>query len=142
MIAIAILKQMVADQVAGLIINKDFFYEELPLYHDGKPAEGVWIVTRGGSAQNTPKGHNLKTTLDFYIAKKNKAQSDEILAQIAAWIRSNRCICELSGSVDGNLYAFYNVRITPATTPMNNGATTNGNIVKLASANIVYDINH
>lgn len=142
MIAIAILKQMEADHVAALTADRDFFYEELPLQHNGEPAQGVWIVTRGGSAQNTPKGHNLKTTLDFYIAYQNKANADAVLAEIAAWIRANRCICELSGSVGSNLYSFYNVRLAPATTPMNNGATTNGNIIKLTSANVVYDINH
>lgn len=141
MITIAIFRQMASEQVAGLTADKDFFVEELPLQKDGKPAQGTWLVTRGGSARNTPKGLNQHTTIDFYVAYNNKALEDDIHQQIMAWLRENRVICSLSGSVGGSSYSFSNVRINPATTPQNMGATENGNIVKLASADITYDIN-
>ena len=141
MITIAIFKQMALEQVAGLTADKDFFVEELPLQKDGKPAQGTWLVTRGGSARNTPKGLNQHTTIDFYVAYNNKALEDDIHQQIMAWLRANRVICNLSGSVGGSSYDFSNIRINPATTPQNMGATENGNIVKLASADITYDIN-
>ena len=139
MITLAILQQMAQD-ITELETDENLFWEELPLQHDGKPAQGVWIVTRGGSAIDTPKGHNLKTTIDFYIAMANKATAEEYLAIIAEWIRTHRVICTLSGSAGGSSYSFENIRITPTTTPMNNGATTNGNIVKVASANVIYDL--
>ena len=142
MITLAIMRQMAADQVAELTVDKDFFWEELPLQKNGEPAQGVWIVTRGGSAENTPKGHNQKTTIDYYVAYNNKAKAESIQAAIAAWIRANRVICSLSGVVGDSSYSFENIRITPATTPQNYGATENGIIVKLASANLVYDINN
>ena len=138
MITLAILKQM-ANDITELTTDQNFFWEELPLQHDGKPAQGVWIVTRGGSAINTPNGHNLKTTIDFYVAMANKATAEAYLKLIADWIRNHRVICTLSGSVGSSFYSFENIRITSTTTPMNNGATTNGNIVKTASANVVYD---
>ena len=138
MITLAILQQMAHD-ITDLETDQNFFWEELPLYHDGTPAEGVWIVTRGGSAINTPNGHNLKCTIDFYVADKNKVHAEAYLAEIADWIRQHRVICDLSGNAGDSSYAFENVRITSTTTPMNNGATTNGNIVKIASANVVYD---
>lgn len=141
MITIAIFRQMASEQVAGLTSDKDFFVEELPLQKDGKPAQGTWLVTRGGSARNTPKGLNQHTTIDFYVAYNNKALEDDIHQQIMAWLRANRVICSLSGSVGGSSYSFSNIRINPATTPQNMGATENGNIVKLASADITYDIN-
>lgn len=141
MITIAIFRQMASEQVAGLTADKDFFVEELPLQKDGKPAQGTWLVTRGGSARNTPKGLNQHTTIDFYVAYNNKALEDDIHQQIMAWLRANRVICNLSGSVGGSSYSFSNIRINPATTPQNMGATENGNIVKLASADITYDIN-
>lgn len=141
MITIAIFRQMASEQVAGLTSDKDFFVEELPLQKDGKPAQGTWLVTRGGSARNTPKGLNQHTTIDFYVAYNNKALEDDIHQQIMAWLRANRVICNLSGSVGGSSYSFSNIRINPATTPQNMGATENGNIVKLASADITYDIN-
>lgn len=140
MITLAILKQMATDQVADLTLDKDFFWEELPLQKDGKPAQGVWIVTRGGTAVNTPNGINQQTVIDFYVAYQNKAKAEAILAEIADWIRSNPSICEMSGSVgDGSSYKFQNVRIRPTTTPANYGATENGNIVKVASADIRFD---
>ena len=46
----------------------------------------------------------------------------------------------MSGSVGGTTYKFTNVRIRPATTPENYGATENGLIVKIASADLVYDL--
>lgn len=141
MITIAIFKQMALDNVAGLTADKDFFVEELPLQKDGKPAQGTWLVTRSGSAYNTPKGLNQHSTIDFYVAYANKAKGDDIQQKIMSWIRANRVICSLSGTVGGSSYSFSNIRINPATTPQNMGATENGNIVKLASADVTYDIN-
>lgn len=138
MISLAILQQMALD-IEEFVTDENLFWEELPLQHDGKPAEGVWIVTRGGSAINTPNGHNLKTTIDFYVAMADKTTAEHYLALIAEWIRAHRVICDLSGSAGDGFYAFENVRIASTTTPMNNGATTNGNIVKTASANVIYD---
>ena len=139
MITLAILRQMAQDQVANLTVDKDFFWEELPLQKDGKPAEGVWVVTRGGSAVNTPNGINQGQTIDFYVAYANKPKAESTLAEIANWIRNNMCICELSGIVGGSSYHFQNIRIKPTTTPQNYGATENGNIVKLASADVRFD---
>lgn len=139
MIAIAILKKMSQDQVAGLTLDKDFFCEEAPLQKDGKPAQGAWIVTRGGSNTNTPNGINQQTTLDFYVAYPNKAKTEAVHSEILQWIRANLAICELSGTVGDSQYEFRNIRIRPTTTPQNYGATENGNIVKLASVNVFYD---
>ena len=50
MITLAILKQMEADQVGNLTIDRDFFWEELPLQKNGEPAQGVWLVTKIGRA--------------------------------------------------------------------------------------------
>lgn len=138
MISLAILQQMAHD-IQELTTDENFFWEELPLHHDGTPADGVWIVTRGGSAVNTPNGHNLKCTIDFYVAMPDKTKAEHYLSLITDWIRTHRVICDLSGSAGDSFYAFENVRIASTTTPMNNGVTTNGNIVKTASANVVYD---
>lgn len=139
MIAIAILKQMAEENVAGLTLDKDFFCEELPLQKDGFPAQGVWIVTRGGSSRNTPNGINQHTTLDFYVAFKNKAKTDETHAKISEWVRQNTYICKLSGNVGGTSYDVRNIRIWPTTTPQTFGATENGNIVKFASIDVTFD---
>ena len=133
MIALAILQQMASENVAGLKIDKDFFWEELPLQSNGKPAQGVWIVTRGGSNVNTPKGLNQHSTLDFYVAFSNKAKTEATHQEILKWLNQNPTFCELSGTVAGGGYHFSNIRLRPTTTPQNNGATENGNIVKFAS---------
>lgn len=139
MITLAILQKMASDQVAGLKVDEDFFWEELPLQKDGKPAQGVWIVTRGGSAINTPNGINQGQTIDFYVAYANKVKAEATHEAIAQWLRNNLGICDLSGTVGGSSYHYQNIRIRPTTTPQNYGATENGNIVKLASADVRFD---
>ena len=141
MITLAILEQMVADKVANLEIDKNCFWEQAPLQSDGKPASGVWLVTRGGNAMNSPKGLNLHSTVDFYVALANKPKTEAVHQAILNWILANPCICELVGSVGGTNYSFSNVRIRPTTTPQNIMITSNNLVVKIASAELVYDIN-
>lgn len=141
MITLALLKQMVDDGVADLVIDKNCFWEQAPLQANGKPASGVWLVTRGGNASNSPKGLNLRSTVDFYVALANKPKTEAVHQEILEWIISNPCFCELVGSVGGTTYSFSNVRIRPTTTPQNFVVTENNLVVKIASAELVYDIN-
>lgn len=140
MITLAILNAMNEARVAGLTKNEDFFWEEAPLQSRGRPAMGVWLVTRGGDASNSPKGLNLKTTVDFYVAFGDKAKTEIVHQQILEWLMENPSICELSGSVgSGYGYQYSNVRIRPTSTPENAGTAENGEIVKVASALLTYD---
>lgn len=139
MITVALFKYMADRGVAGLVEDKNFFYDEMPLQADDKPANGVWLVTRGGDASMSPQGYNLKTTVDFYVATDNKVMTEATQQAILEWIILNPCVCEMSGSVGGVDYAFENVRLRPTTTPQNEGVTENGKIVKFASAQITYD---
>lgn len=140
MIVLAILDQIERDNVGNLTVDTDLFWEEAPLQKDGKPAQGVWLVTRSGNASNNPKGLNLRSTVDFYVAFKNKTKTEAVQQALLNWVLSSRYLCDLSGTVGDTTYHFKNVRITPATTPENYGATENGLIVKIASADIVYDL--
>lgn len=142
MITLAILEQIVKDNVAGLKIDKNCFWEQAPLQADGKPASGVWLVTRGGSAANSPKGINLHSTVDFYVALANKPKTEDVHQKILEWIMQNPTICELDGMVGGVSYSYKNVRIRPTTTPQNIMVTANNLVVKTASAEIIYDINN
>lgn len=139
MIALAILEQLTAD-ITGLEIDKNCFYEELPLQHDGKPAHGVWAVTRGGAINNAAKSLNLRSTVDFYVAFKDKLKTDGTHHAILGWIATHPTICELDCPyMGGQTMTFYNVRIRPTSTPQNTGATENGDIVKFASIDVIYD---
>ncbi len=140
MITLALLEQMVADNVADLEIDQNCFWEQAPLQRDGSPASGVWLVTRGGNASSSPKGLNLRSTVDFYVALANKPKTEAVHQEILEWLIDNPCICELSGSVGGTTYSFKNVRIRPTTTPQNYMITANNLVVKIASAELVYDI--
>lgn len=140
MITLAILEQMEYEEVAGIKVDTNAFWEQAPLLKDGKPAQGIWLVTRGGDASNSPKGLNLKSTVDFYVALANKPKTEKVHQQILEWILKNPCICELSGSVGGTTYNYENIRIRPTTTPQNFIVSENGLVIKLASANITYDI--
>ena len=139
MITLALFRKMVEDGVANLEKNKNFSWEEVPGQHDGKPASGVWLITRPGNISSTRKGLNLRTTVDFYVATGNKVKTEQIHQAIRRYLTQNLCFCELSGSVGGIDYQYYNIRVRPATTPQNDGATENNLIVKVASAELVYD---
>ena len=141
MITLALLEQMVSDNVANLVIDQNCFWEQAPLQKNGAPASGVWLVTRGGNAANSPKGLNLHSTVDFYVALANKPQTEAVHQKILEWIIKNPSICSLSGSVGGVTYSFSNVRVRPTTTPQNFVVTENNLVVKIASAEIIYDIN-
>lgn len=141
MITLALLQKMVNDGVADLVIDENCFWEQAPLQKDGNPASGVWLVTRGGNASNSPKGLNLRSTVDFYVAFANKPKAEAIHQQILEWMIQNPCICELSDSVGGTTYLFKNIRVRPTTTPQNYLITENNLVVKIASAEIIYDIN-
>lgn len=140
MITLAILDQMEIDEVAELVTDENFFWEEEPLQKDGKPAQGVWLVTRAGNAANSPKGLNLQSTVDFYVAFKEKPKTEAVHQAILRWMLANKYFCRLSGSAGNTTYVFSNVRIRPTTTPENYGATENGLIVKIASAEVIYDL--
>ena len=140
MITLALLRQIVDDGVANLVIDKNCFWEQAPLQKNGAPASGVWLVTRGGNSSRSPKGLNLRTTVDFYVALANKPQTEAVHQQILEWLIANPCICELAGSVGGATYDFCNIRVRPTTTPQNFVVTQNNLVVKIASAQLVYDI--
>lgn len=142
MITLALLQRMVSDNVADLVIDKNCFWEQAPLQKDGSPASGVWLVTRGGNASRSPKGLNLRSTVDFYVALANKPKTEEVHQQILEWVIHNPSLCRLSGSVGGATYDYTNVRIRPTTTPQNFVVTQNNLVVKIASAEIIYDINN
>lgn len=143
MITAAIFQKMNEDGVAGLVANENFFWEQVPLDEHGNPIQAVWLVTRGGETNNSPKGLNLRTTVDFYVAFNNKIKTEWVHQEIRKWIVANRGVCELRGTPSTNpeiSYAFDNIRIFPTNTPANNGVTESGLIVKVASAMIVYDL--
>lgn len=147
MITLALFNEMASQQVAGLIgdeddPNRNFYWEEAPLANSkdlNSIARGVWLITRSGDIQQTHKGLNLRTTVDFYVAMADKIKTEQILQQIRTWLTKTMCICQLSGNLDGDRYQFSNIRIRPTTTTDNNGITENGLIVKVASAELVYD---
>ena len=141
MITLALLEQMAKDGGAGLTKNKDFFWEELPLPRDGKVPTGVWLVTRPGTLTNARKGLNLRTTVDFYVVMESKVRTEEIQMKIRKYLETHLCFCKLSGSVGNTSYSYSNVRVRPTSTPQNMGATENNLIVKMASAELVYDEN-
>lgn len=141
MITLALFEQMANDEVGGLTRNSDFFWEEMPLQSNGKPANGVWLVTRGGDASKSPKGFNLKTTVDFYVAFGNKVKTESVQKAILDYFLENQCFCVLSGSVGDTSYGYSNVRVKATTTPQNDGVTENGLIVKMASYLLTYDEN-
>lgn len=140
MITLALFRQMAEEQVAGLIEDENFKWEEMPVPENGEPAEGVWMVTRGGSATDSPRGYNLRTTVDFYVTFNDKTKTEMVQQEILKWVLKNRCFCELAGTIGSAKYDYRNIRIRPTTTPENAGVTVGGLIVKTASVEIIYNL--
>ncbi len=138
MITLALLNQMADDRVAGLEADQSLFWEELPLQAKGQPAEGVWLVTRGGSSGFN--GRNLHTVVDIYVAYNDKTETAAVEQEIWRWILKNHSFCELKGECGKAKYHFENVRIASTQTPQNMGATKNGAIVKVSSVEIIYNL--
>lgn len=138
MITLALLDQMAKDKLAGLVADESLFWEELPLQSNGKPAEGVWLVTRGGSSGFD--GRNLHTTVDIYTAFNDKSKTAAVEQDIWKWILRNKSFCELVGESGPAKYHFENVRLNSTQTPQNMGATKNGAIVKVSSVEIIYNL--
>ena len=139
MITMALLQKIVADNVAGLELDKNLFCEELPTRPDGTFAEGVWAVSRGGSISNNGIGINLHAIIDFYVALGDRVKIETTHQAISDWAQSNRTICELSGSVGDTSYKLSNIRIRQTRTPQNSGITSNGVLVKVSSLEVYYD---
>lgn len=140
MIAAALIYEMETEQVADLEIDNNFFWEEMPLQKNGQPAQGVWIVTRGGNMDNSIKGLNLASTLDIYVAFSSKAKTEAVHQEIQTWLSKTKYFCKLQGSIGGTTYSFNNIRLRPTTTPQNYGSTENGLIVKVSSVDVFYDV--
>lgn len=139
MIAYALIAEMEVEQVADLEIDNNLFWEEIPLQKNGKPAQGVWFVTRGGAMDRSVKGLNLQSTIDVYVSFGSKPKTEAVHQAIRQWLSSTKYFCQLSGSLGGITYDFENVRLRPTTTPQNYGSTENGLIVKVASVDVFYD---
>lgn len=144
MITLALFEEMSRQKVAGLIGDPDdpkrnFYWEEAPLQHNGDPAQGVWLITRGGNISNSRRGLNLKTTVDFYVGLRDAVEGEKIHREILRWLTKTLGFCELRGSVRGMDYHFSNIRLRPEATPQNDGVTDNGVFVKVASCLLVYD---
>ena len=140
MITLALFEQMSSDNVAELTKNKDFFWEKMPLQSNGKPAQGVWLVTRGGDDSRSPSGLNLQTTVDVYVAFNNKVKTELVQEEILKYLLNKRYFCELSGTIDGKTYDYHNIRFRLVSTPQNDGVTENGLIVKVQSILVTYDL--
>lgn len=140
MITAALAIQMDAQSVANLKLDESLFWEEMPLLLDGKPAQGAWLTTRGGTAANSPKGINLSETIDIYVMLVNKMATEAAHQRILEWLNSTRYFCKLSGTVGGVAFEYHNIRLRPTTTPQNYALTHNGMVVKVASVEVFYDI--
>lgn len=138
MITYALIDKLANDN-SRFVLDKNLFWEELPLQRDGSPALGVWAITRGGSSKNSLNGLNQKTVVDFYIAEANKAKAEAEANEIYKWSLANNAICELSGTLGGENYSYKNIRLWQTSTPQNQGTTPNGAIVKMISLIVIYD---
>lgn len=117
------------------IIDTDLFWEEVPLDVDGKPKEGVWIVTRGAPVTRFNVGVQA---FDIYARYSDKLTTATKLESILTYLQEAFGVCDLPTVPPYSLANYTNVSITPTSGVENAGTDENDLIVKVISGEINY----
>lgn len=134
MITLSILKSL-ANAGFGTI-DTDLFLEEASLNSEGKPKNGVWIVTRGSSVSRL---NTEIQSFDIYSRYANKLTGHKKLEDILEWLReAYGDVCTLPAVAPYTTQAYKNVRIMPTSSIENAGSDENGLIVRVISFDIYY----
>jgi hypothetical protein len=119
-------------------IDQDIFWEEVPLDPNGKPYDGIWVVTRG-SALN--RFNTTTQQFDIYSRYANKITGSLKLEQILEKImEAYGDVCTLPTVPPYSLTNYGNVRLRPVSGIENVGSDAQDKIVRVISAEVQYNI--
>lgn len=119
-------------------IDQDIFWEEVPLDPNGKPYDGIWVVTRG-SALN--RFNTTTQQFDIYSRYANKITGSLKLEQILEKImEAYGDVCTLPTVPPYSLTIYDNVRLRPVSGIENVGSDAQDKIVRVISAEVQYNI--
>lgn len=135
MITLSILKELENEGFGT--IDSDLFLEEAPLDTQGKPKNGLWLVTRGSTVSRT----NVEIqSLDLYSRFTNKLTGHTKLAEALEWLQeAYGDVCTLPAVAPYTTQTYTNVRIFPTSSIQNAGVDENGKIVRVISFDVYYN---
>lgn len=119
-------------------LDQDIFWEEVALDPNGKPYDGIWVVTRG-SALN--RFNTTTQQFDIYSRYANKLTGSLKLEQILEKImEAYGDVCTLPTVPPYSLTIYDNVRLRPVSGIENVGSDAQDKIVRVISAEVQYNI--
>lgn len=135
MITLSILKELENEGFGT--IDTNLFLEEAPLDTNGKPKNGLWLVTRGSTVSRT----NVEIqSLDLYSRFTNKLTGHTKLAEALEWLQEAYSdVCTLPAVAPYTTQTYTNVRIFPTSSIQNAGVDENGKIVRVISFDVYYN---
>lgn len=129
MITLSILKQIETDGFGT--IDTNLFLEEASLDSNGKPKDGLWIVTRGSGVSRVSVEIQQ---FDVYSRFANKLTGHKKLEELLDWVQEAFSdICNLPAVAPYTTQSYKNVRIFPTSSIENVGTDENGKIVRVIS---------
>lgn len=135
MITLSLL-QFLEDNNLGTV-DTDLFWQKLSLRDTkGKPAEGIFIVDLGQSAN---RGERKRVRYELYSRGKNDVEGLTRLQKIVDFLNDSFSTCTLPKcSLVADSHSYTNVTIMPLSTPTNVGEDENGRIIWSATGVIIY----
>ena len=120
------------------ILDEDIFWEEVPLDANGKPLNGIWVVTRGSALS---RFNTTVQAFDIYSRYANKITGALQLEQILERIKeAYGDVCTLPTVPPYSLTNYDNVRLRPVSGIENVGSDEQDKIVRVISAEVQYNI--
>ena len=135
MITLNILKLLEEEGFGTLDV--DLFYEEVPLGSDGKPKQGIWIVTRPSDV--SPRNVRVQQ-FEIYSRYTNKLTGATKLEAILDYFERTKVQpCELPVATPYSSTVYTNVRINPLGSIESVGFDENGKLVRAISGEVRYN---
>lgn len=116
-------------------LDQDICWEEEPVDMDGKPRDGIWIVSRG-----TPYGRYIKTqAFDIYTRYSNKLTGSAMLEAILERLQNAYGdTCELPTMEPHSTATYTEVRLMPTSGIENVGSDAQDKMVRVISGEVKY----
>lgn len=118
-------------------LDTDIFWEEAPISADGKPKDGIWVVSRGAALS---RFNTTTQQFDIYSRFKNKLTGSQILEDILEKLKEvYGDVCTLPTVTPYSTNEYFNVRLRPTSGIENVGSDDQDKVVRVISAEVQYN---
>lgn len=119
-------------------LDTDIFWEDVPVDSQGKPKNGIWVVSRGFP---TASRFSTTQTFDIYSRYSNKITGSSKLESIYERLREvYNQVCELPTVPPYSLTQYINVSLRPTAFVSNVGSDEQDKVVRVMSGEVQYKI--